>query len=163
MDCLRFIELASARSVPPEDLTGYSEHRSGCTECARAEATLRMVRDAAPEPPDAMVGFPARVRARASRENLARTFSPGRSALSAAALALSAAAVVVVTIGTFTSTPSHPPQERGTVALTSANSEDDVDLLSIGDDPLATLTDDELRSMDLIIDEDLDVDEEAGT
>jgi hypothetical protein len=162
MDCLRFVELASSETVPREDVASFQDHQASCGECAAAKAALETTRTAVPEvPPQALVGFVARVRSRAARDQLSRAFSPTRSALSAAALAASAAAIVVVTIHRnnppgATRAPATPP------AVVATTGEEDSDLLGPSDDPLATLSDEELRTVEDMIGDDADVDEETG-
>jgi hypothetical protein len=166
MDCLRFTELASAAEILPEETAAYEEHRAQCSDCASAEATLTALRESVALPSGGtLAGFAARVRTRATREQMARVFSPTRSALSAAAVALSAAAVLVISLRSLPpvagSKAIHDPKP---VAVEAAPApDDDVDLLSTSDDPFASLTDDELREVEQMMNDPSDLDEESGT
>ncbi len=161
MTCARFVEIASLHAVPAADAEAFAAHGESCSECAQAYRAICAMRETRVEPdPQDLAGFAARVRARAVREELARHLSPARAAVAAAALAVAASVALMIALDRIAPRPWQPGPSAQTAQTAQA---DDLFPLATPEDPLANLSDDELVSLEELIDEGDGVDEEAGT
>lgn len=167
MDCARFEELASFSTVPPAEAEAFEEHCRTCAVCARSRAAFAVARAAVPSPvAGELFGFAGRTRSRWLRERVAPSTSPVRTAAAVGALAAAAAAAVVLVLDRAVpaTSPSVPSElgPGGAPAAAAAEPEEEEDLFPTVDDPLATLSDDELSAIEELIDE-IGPDLEAGT